>query len=764
MLTILNRQRTTVGVLSNDMPFSCPFWDDERNEKLENFDDTYTVTIPAEHEMAEHIHEGNYILFEDEQAKLRLFRIYEAENGLNMQGRYIKATAENAFIYDLNATIISNKVLTDIRADMALEYILQQTGWSIGKREFVGQIRTIEFADNITAQAGLQQVISEYKAEIDAYVESFGGQIINYKFDLVDERGNNTAKRFEYARDIQGLKRITTDKTMYTALIPIGKDGLTIKSVNDGLNYIYDDEANWLYNDGREYLKGVITKDTITNAQALKDWAQLELEKVNHPLSTYEVDVILLAEMLGYEPHQVTLGDTVRVVDLDMDITLSARIIEKTTSFSDPSKNKVVLGDYIELENVTPLAIWELQAQIKEAKKQIEETKTWKVELFSTSGSTFKNNVGTTQLIARVYDGKTNITNSIERGDFIWEKINNDGTHDLVWEDAQIGVGNVVNISGEDVFINATIRCSVNQGSEASILMINEGQGYLFAELPREFPAGVEVNLSVMQCAQIDVQNGYIYWSQEYYGSKKSKVGGQQSYNIYRTTLDGTFVDMMWVLGGGHGTMFGVDTSSGEAYIWSYYVTPLPQAEKAIAMFKYVPFKEQFYDDSMAFKLEAPDGFRVTYDQTSEYVVMSPGVSNLTINVCKKSDLFAGRIAPLYTFRTKDCGFTTTLYTLQGMHVMFPYAYLSAGGSFTGTDKNQLWCWNMVSNSLVYHHVFQQKYYPAQGSTNECEGAYPFLDANGKRMMQLNLGQGDGGKRYNRIYVMPEERMMDDDN
>ncbi|EAG7098823.1 hypothetical protein BLG51_11275, partial [Listeria monocytogenes] len=105
MLTILNRQRTIVGVLSNDMPFSCPFWDDERNEKLENFDDTYTVTIPAEHEMAEHIHEGNYILFEDEQAKLRLFRIYESENGLNMQGRYIKATAENAFIYDLNATI-----------------------------------------------------------------------------------------------------------------------------------------------------------------------------------------------------------------------------------------------------------------------------------------------------------------------------------------------------------------------------------------------------------------------------------------------------------------------------------------------------------------------------------------------------------------------------------------------------------------------------------------------------------------------------------
>lgn len=57
----------------------------------------------------------------------------------------------------------------------------------------------------------------------------------------------------------------------------------------------------------------------------------------------------------------------------------------------------------------------------------------------------------------------------------------------MVWEDAQIGVGNVVNISGEDVFINATIRCSVNQGSEASILMINEEESYMYAELPREF-------------------------------------------------------------------------------------------------------------------------------------------------------------------------------------------------------------------------------------------------------------------------------------
>lgn len=31
-------------------------------------------------------------------------------------------------------------------------------------------------------------------------------------------------------------------------------------------------------------------------------------------------------------------------------------------------------------------------------------------------------------------------------------------------------------------------------------------------------------------------------------------------------------------------------------------------------------------------------------------------------------------------------------------------------------------------------------------------------------MMQLNLGQGEAGKRYNRIYAMPEERMLDNDN
>ena len=37
----------TVAVLSNDSTHSCPFYDDLRTEKLEDFYDTYQFSVPA---------------------------------------------------------------------------------------------------------------------------------------------------------------------------------------------------------------------------------------------------------------------------------------------------------------------------------------------------------------------------------------------------------------------------------------------------------------------------------------------------------------------------------------------------------------------------------------------------------------------------------------------------------------------------------------------------------------------------------------------
>ncbi|EHD5018717.1 hypothetical protein JRB95_001344 [Listeria monocytogenes] len=753
-LTVLDKTRTQVGILSNDLPKTCPFWDDERNEKLENFDDTYIFSVPSEHEMAENIVTGHYILFQDETDKFRLFRIYEVQTMLDMTGRYKKAIAENAFIYDLNASIVPSRNLVNINADTALEHILQQTGWTIGEREYVGEIRSMDFRERLTAQAGLQQVCEEFSAEIDAYVEVYNGKIVSYKFDIMNERGENTGKFFEYMRDIEGLTKTTSDKTMFTALVPIGKDNLKINTVNDGLEYVYDDEANWTYNDGREYIKGIITNDTISNAQALKDWAKTELEKVNHPQNTYEVSVVLLSEMAGYEDHIVRLGDTVRVVDLEDDVTLSARIVEKTTSFSDPSKNAVVLGNFIELANITPSLIYELQEKFNEAQRQLEAQKSWTVELFSVNGTTFKNNQGSTQLIARVYDGKENITTQINRENFIWEKTDKDGNHDDDWEEAHQNLGSVITVDASEIIGSETISCYINDdsGTETNSFIVLENQSYLLMELPREFPAGYEQNLRAMQGAQIDWEGGYVY-SVQVVDSKTDTI------QITRVKLNGEFDSLMYCEGAGHGTMIGLHTSrdnNGNPYIWSSWFTPNDR-KNAIAMFSFLPNGTMTYDQ-LSKVVTVKEYYRVGYDRINDYLVLTSGFSNMKAGFYKPSEVLAGKLNPILQVRIQELkNYAYGTNTLQSASGIYPYIYLNTGMDFTSADRNQVWCYNAEKGELVYHIKFNQTYYPKQGSMNEAEGAYPTIMPNGKRYLQFNLCQGEPGKRINNIYLMPEE-------
>lgn len=154
---------------------------------------------------------------------------------------------------------------------------------------------------------------------------------------------------------------------MYTLLHVYGgndKNGnpTTISSVNGGKDYVVDDEANDLYNNGGPYLEGYITNDQILNPSGLLDWGKKQLANYNHPKYTYNVSVA----HLNYE---VSLGDHIRVVDYSMqpELTLSARVIQYDESKANPENTQVVIGEYVEIAAVTPAEIWALRAQASQA-------------------------------------------------------------------------------------------------------------------------------------------------------------------------------------------------------------------------------------------------------------------------------------------------------------------------------------------------------------------------------------------------------------
>lgn len=82
----------------------------------------------------------------------------------------------------------------------------------------------------------------------------------------------------------------------------------------------------------------------------------------------------------------------------------------------------------------------------------------YKVEIFSTNGIAFKNNVISTTLMAKVYQGSDDITDKIDQSRFRWNKILSDETEIVDWK---VG-SSTVTVTKADVIERATFSCIIN--------------------------------------------------------------------------------------------------------------------------------------------------------------------------------------------------------------------------------------------------------------------------------------------------------------
>ncbi|MDD9147820.1 phage tail protein [Sporolactobacillus sp. CQH2019] len=470
MIYILTPDKKVVAVLDNDGGLSCPFWADLHVEKMVDFDSTYTFTAPADRDESQYLVVGNYAALVDMDNDIQLFRMINVADGFDSNGKTIVVNARNEAIFDLNGTIIRPHTFTGMMAADAFSFILQDSGWEMGTCDIISSI-DFSIDSYSTAQAALHTVADTYSGDVKFRVEIQGNHIIHQYVDFLQKRGTNHGKRFEYAKDIQGLTRtIDIDNNFATALIPQGAaDSVTnnpidITSVNNGLDYIANDDANRQFNPGSDkYIYKIYTNDKKTTPAALLADAKVQLAIVSKPTITYDAQVILLQMMAGYEHEKVSLGDTVGVVNKDMNptLTVQARIIELDISYSDHSQDKATLGDYVPLQDVTPTMVQKIQQQVKNTLSGMDLSNI-KVELAASNGNTFKNGQGTTDLIARVYNGKTPITSDLRPENFVWYKMDVNGTHDAAWEQAHVAAGNTVTVTAADVTTQATFECDIS--------------------------------------------------------------------------------------------------------------------------------------------------------------------------------------------------------------------------------------------------------------------------------------------------------------
>ena len=134
------------------------------------------------------------------------------------------------------------------------------------------------------------------------------------------------------------------------------------------------------------------------NVNDLKAYALRTLKQYAYPLVTYTASV-----QSGFVSHytDLKLGDTIRIIDKNFvgGLALEARVSEMIISFDNPANNSFVFTNYRKLDNKPSSA---LQTRIEQV---VESRLSYRIELATTGGVTFKNNEGETIIKPSLYKG-----------------------------------------------------------------------------------------------------------------------------------------------------------------------------------------------------------------------------------------------------------------------------------------------------------------------------------------------------------------------
>jgi phage minor structural protein len=751
LYTILDADFEIVGILDLEGR-GCKFYNDLRSTKIADdqgkiWSDTLVLSVPYGYRETEYMTQGYHLLKEGGDGYLHCYRIFDWEDAAIGPTHVKTVQAINILAWDLWHKNVPAKNIPNATSQDAFEYILQQTGWEIDENDFFGGVKTLEISAGNNAMYWLDQFTGKFGVEIRAHIQMYNGKVVRRLIDIVEEVGESHGRRFEYSHDLLGVSRKGSDKEMYTKLFVYGgndKNNLpvSISSVNEGRAYIVDEDANDIYNNGGAYLEGYIVNDTIKQPGGLLDWGQDQMKKWNHPKYTYTIDVA----HLDFMPN---LGDHVRVLDFSMEpeLTISARVLQLDESEANPINSKVILGEFIEIAAVTPADIWRLQAVASRAAQLAEQAKSYKVVPFTPDGMDFSNGVTQKRIIVRIYDGKENVTASVDETKIVWFKINADGSHDTAWEASKVGVGNVITVGPE--VIGSTIRCEVNDGLSEPIIFATEEDAAFFATLQMDAPSGwTDFTRSISQYAQFDYPRGHIYWSQKYRGDKRHDGDGEdiESYVITRTNSVGTPIDRMWCIRGGHGSHFGIEYVGTTMWIWSYY-RDVANNQWHVVKFPYVANKVLDWGDSSIVKMlnTGTTSYRVNLDVRNSYVLLVIGRTNPTFYVCKKSDIENKLFKPIYSCKGSDIGFFGTDQSYQSACLDFPYVYMTSGDLITDYDQRVLYCFDIRSKSLIYRitYTFDKGTIEQIANFNEPEAISYYYDGSGKKWLMQGFSFGN---------------------
>jgi len=232
----------------------------------------------------------------------------------------------------LNLDSLRGKVyLTYETESVTLESVLAEitagTGWTYQLVDANTKLRTLRLT-NVSVYQILLECCAVYGCEV-------WFDTLNHVARFFTRRGQDRGAYVYSDLNLRDRDYQSDTYDLATRLYPFGKDGLSIASVNGGLEYI----------DNTQYTSKIIERkwvdDRYTNAQSLYDDALTILEVLSKPRVSFRVDVLnLAASRPEYSILDFQLGDTVRIFDKTNQFTDMQRIVRLVEFPLTPEKNK----------------------------------------------------------------------------------------------------------------------------------------------------------------------------------------------------------------------------------------------------------------------------------------------------------------------------------------------------------------------------------------------------------------------------------------
>lgn len=423
-IAILNPYDKVCGYMDNQAPESLHYYSDELHQYLKGSANTYSFRCNARHADSLYLTEGNKLAFRyrEKDYYLNIMRVTRDEDEVEVEA------------YSLNFELLNEqkeayKAAGAMTFKQYLDVFDYEKVVTLGINEVSDKSITHEWTGTETMLARIFSLANVFGAEVEFVPElnqdhSLKRIVLNvYKEHTDTVQGIGTDRTdmvLRYGKNVSGITKTSDITEMYTAIRPIGRNGLTVSSINKteydadgkveytcpaGKRNIYAVQArdrfpsNLMANENERYIAQIWEYDT-DNVNVLYGQALAQLKKSCVPQVSYEVE--------GY--FDTDIGDTVTISDQEYtpELYLQARVTEQQRSFTDPTHNKTTFSNFKELQSqIDPALIQKMNALI-------EANKVYTCSILTDNGIVFRNSEGSTTLTASVMDVGKDMTDSLK--------------------------------------------------------------------------------------------------------------------------------------------------------------------------------------------------------------------------------------------------------------------------------------------------------------------------------------------------------------